>query len=168
MLEAACKPELTSKERAFYLKDSIEYLIDALMSRPLVDNIDLHYIATAQMSAMLMSCKKTFAACKSLCKTLLCLSTMINRSIFNPETAAQLKLADELNKQSSATLYASAKDIFWTKRHFGPLSLNERATAGYATWSFEEAQSVKMAFLESDSSNSLLLPSPTVQTTVPG
>eukprot|EP01034_Spumella_vulgaris_P025126 gene25126-31545_t len=161
MLEAACKPDLTSRDRAAYLKDSIEYLIDALMSRPLVDNIDLHYIATAQMSAMLLSCRKTFAACKSLCKTLLCLSTMINRSMFNPETAAQLKLWDELNKQSSATLFASGKDIFWVKRHFGPVSLNERLTAGYATWSFEDGPNVKPTFLESDSSNNNMLVSPT-------
>jgi len=101
MLEAACRPELSSDDRNFYLKDSVEYLVDALMSRPLVDNVDLHYVASSQMSAMLMSCKKTFAACKSLCKTLLVLCVMLNRSVFNPETAAQLKLADEMIRQTT-------------------------------------------------------------------
>lgn len=144
MLEAACRPELSSDDRNFFLKDSVEYLVDAMMSRSLVDNVDLHYVACAQMSAMLMSCKKTFAACKSLCKTLMVLCVMLNRSLFNPETAAQLKLADEMIRQTTQAMLASSKDVFWVKKHFGAFSLNERLQAGYATWSFEDGPNVKI------------------------
>lgn len=41
----------------------------------------------------------------------------------------------------------------WIKLHFGPIVLNERLAAGYASWSFEECPSVK---IDSDSSYSML------------
>jgi len=38
---------------------------------------------------------------------------------------------------------ASEKQLTWVKLHLGPLSLNEKVSAGYASWSFEETRSVR-------------------------
>jgi hypothetical protein len=153
MLEAACRPELQPVEREDFLTDAVEHLVDALLARPLTDNTDLHYIATAQMSQLLLAVKRTFAAAKSYGKCLFTLSLIINRSLYNPEDV-QEKLSQETVRQVGQALDAGARDVAWVKLHFGPVALNERVTAGYASWSFEDAPSVK---LPQDSSSALLL-----------
>eukprot|EP01032_Pedospumella_encystans_P019548 gene19548-22224_t len=143
MLEAACRPELQPVEKEDFLTDSVEHLIDALKARSLTDNADLHYVATVQMSQLLLAVKRSFAAAKSYAKSLLVLSLLINRSLFNPEDV-QAKLSEEIVRQVGQSLAAGARDVPWVKLHYGPISLNERLTAGYASWSFEDAPSLKI------------------------
>jgi len=143
MLEAACRPELQPVEREDFLTDSVEHLIDALKARSLTDNADLHYVATVQMSQLLLAVKRSFAAAKSYAKSLFVLSLLINRSLFNPEDV-QAKLSEETVRQVGQSLAAGARDVPWVKLHYGPISLNERLTAGYASWSFEDAPSLKV------------------------
>lgn len=152
MLEAACRPELQPVEREAFLTDAVEHLVDALRARTLTDNTDLHYIATAQMSQLLLAVKRSFAAAKSYGKCLFTLSVLINRSLYNPEDV-QAKLSEETVRQVGQALAAGARDVHWVKLHFGPVALNERLTAGYASWSFEDAPCVKLA---QDSSSALL------------
>lgn len=142
MLEAACRPELQPVERDDFLTDAVEHLIDALNARTLTDNTDLHYVATVQMSQLLLAVKRSYAAAKSYAKCLFTLSILINRSLYNPEDV-QEKLSEETVRQVGQSLAAGARDVPWVKLHFGPISLNERLTAGYASWSFEDAPSVK-------------------------
>lgn len=56
-------------------------------------------------------------------------------------------------RQVGQSLAAGARDVPWIKLHFGPIVLNERLAAGYASWSFEDCPSVK---IDSDSSYSML------------
>lgn len=44
MLESACRKDVTAAERDEILRDSVVYLVQALISRPIADNMDLHYI----------------------------------------------------------------------------------------------------------------------------
>lgn len=106
MLEAACKPELKPIEREDYLTDAIEHVIDALNARTLTDNVDLHYVATVQMSQLLLAVKRSFAASKSYAKTLFTLSVIINRSLFNPEDV-QAKLSEETGVYLLSLFYVS-------------------------------------------------------------
>ena len=150
MLEAACKPQLQRIEREVHFTDAVEHVIDALNSRSLTDNTDLHYVASVQMSQLLLAVKRSYAAAKSYAKCIFTLSLIINRSLFNPEDV-QAKLSEETVRQVGQSLAAGAKDVPWVKLHFGPVSLNEKVTAGYASWSFEETENVKLS--ESSSSN---------------
>lgn len=149
MLEAACKPSLESDEREVYLADSVSYLIDALIARPLIENTDLHYIASIQLSQLLLAVKRNFAATKSYSKSIFALSLIINRSTFFPDNMHK-KLFDETSWQIGECLSAGLKDIVWNKLHFGPVSLNEKTTAGYASWSFEEVMSKKVKPFDED------------------
>ncbi|KAJ1427662.1 hypothetical protein B484DRAFT_450245 [Ochromonadaceae sp. CCMP2298] len=142
MLEAACKPHLQPVEREQHLCDAVEHLVEVLQARTLTDNMDLHYVASAQLSQLLLAVKRSFAATKSYAKCLFTLSALINRSLFNPEDV-QAKLSEEILRQVGQALTAGARDVPWVKLHFGPVSLNERVTAGYASWSFEETKSTK-------------------------
>jgi exonuclease VII small subunit len=152
MLEAACLPSLKPIERENFLTDAVEHLIDALNARSMNDNTDLHYVASVQMSQLLLAVKRSFAAAKSYAKCLFTLSIIINRSLYNPEDV-QAKLSEETVRQVGQSLAAGAKDVHWTKVHYGPVRLNEKMTAGYASWSFEEAPNVKVT----DHSSSALL-----------
>jgi exonuclease VII small subunit len=152
MLEAACKPQLLPIERENYLVDAVEHLIDALQARTLNDNTDLHYVATVQMSQLLLAAKRSYTAAKSYAKCLFTLSLIINRSLYNPEDV-QEKLSEETVRNVGQSLAAGARDVPWVKLHFGPVSLNERLTAGYASWSFEDVPRVKIL---QDSSSALL------------
>ena len=44
---------------------------------------------------------------------------------------------------SSHALHSSEKQLSWVKLHLGPVRLNERGVPGYASWSFEEAKSMR-------------------------
>jgi tetratricopeptide (TPR) repeat protein len=150
MLEAACAPSLTMPEREVYLKDAIEYIIDACLSRPLADNMDLHYIATCQLGQVLMAVKRTHAGSKAYGKILFCLSALLNRSIFNI-SVFENKLRDDLYKHSTSGISAALKDTKWIKLHLGPTKLHERASPGYATWSFEDIPSNRHTLIKTDS-----------------
>jgi len=149
MLEAACTPALPSTEREACLHDAVCYMVNALVSRSLTDNTDLHYIAGSQLSQLLLAVKRHAAASKSYAKGVLTLSLLVNRSIFSPGDFHD-KLLSETFWHIGEGLVAGTKDVEWVKLHFGPVSLNERTTAGYASWSFEDAESEKVHRLDDD------------------
>ena len=149
MLEAACTPSLLSAEREACLHDAVSYMVDALVSRSLTDNTDLHYIACSQLSQLLLAVKRYAAASKCYAKGVLALSLLVNRSIFAPGDVHS-KLLSETFWHIGEGLVAGTKDVEWVKLHFGPLSLNERTTAGYASWSFEDAESQRVRSLDDE------------------
>lgn len=149
MLEAACTPALLSAEREACLHDAVSYMVNALVSRSMTDNTDLHYIACSQLSQLLLAVKRHAAASKSYAKGVLALSLLVNRSIFAPGDVHS-KLLSETLWHIGEGLVAGTKDVEWVKLHFGPLSLNERTTAGYASWSFEDAESERVHSLDDD------------------
>jgi hypothetical protein len=144
MLELACQSNtLTVVKKEKYLKDAVEYIIDALVSRPMLQNFDLHYIASLHLSQMLLSSKRHFAAAKAYGKTLLVLSAMLTKAFFNRDVLNLHKLySDESCKHTSQALQATAKATSWCKKHYGPMLLHERVASGYASWSFEDLPSV--------------------------
>lgn len=149
MLEAACTPSLLSAEREACLHDAVSYMVNALVSRALTDNTDLHYIACSQLSQLLLAVKRYAAASKCYAKGVFALSLLVNRSIFAPGDVNS-KLLSETFWHIGEGLVAGTKDVEWVKLHFGPLSLNERTTAGYASWSFEDAESQRVRSLDDD------------------
>ena len=92
---------------------------------------------------MLLAVKRYAAASKCYAKGVLALSLLVNRSIFAPGDVHS-KLLSETFWHIGEGLVAGTKDVEWVKLHFGPLSLNERTTAGYASWSFEDAESQRV------------------------
>ena len=77
MLEAACTPALLSAEREACLHDAVSYMVNALVSRSITDNTDLHYIACSQLSQLLLAVKRHAAASKSYAKGVLALSLLV-------------------------------------------------------------------------------------------
>lgn len=142
MLQAACLPELTPEEREEHLRDAVEFVVDACLARTLPNNMDLHYVSNVQMAQMLAAVKRGNAACKSYAKTLMVLSVLANRAIFN-EIYFEGKLLEDMAKHTSQALFNSNKEIDWVKLHLGPTVLHERVAAGYASWSFEDIASSK-------------------------
>lgn len=147
MLQAACASKLSSEQREDHLKESIEYVIDACHARSLADNMDLHYVAATQMAQMLGAVKRSHAASKAYAKVLMITSVLINRSNFNPEFY-EGKLNDDIHRHSTQAIAVTSKEISWVKLHIGPISLHERAAAGFAAWSFEDLPSRKRAALQ--------------------
>eukprot|EP01038_Epipyxis_sp_PR26KG_P007843 gene7843-10650_t len=154
MLEGACRLDLSADKRLNYLIDAVEYMIDALISRSLVDNMDMHYIATSQMSQILLSVKHSYAATKSYAKTMICLSAMLMRALYNPEVAQQ-RIGDQTNKELSLGLIACSKDIIWIKKHYGPIKLHESLSPGLALWSFEDMPTAAKVFEEKQSNGTI-------------
>jgi len=142
MLAAACNTELHELEREDNMKESITYVIDTLTSRSMEECLDLHYLSMSQLSQILSSVKRNFAAARSYSKTLLTLSAVINRAFYSPESLNP-QLRDECWRHLSQAMNASEKQLTWVKLHLGPLTLNEKVSAGYASWSFEETRSVR-------------------------
>lgn len=157
MLEAACTPSLLSTEREACLHDAVSYMVNALVSRSLTDNTDLHYIACSQLSQLLLAVKRHAAAAKSYAKGVIALSLLVNRSIFAPGDNHS-KLLSETFWHIGEGLVAGTKDVEWVKLHFGPLSLNERTTAGYASWSFEDAESQRVRSLDEEEEDVAIRP----------
>lgn len=50
MLEGVCTPDLGTATKESFLAEAVDYLVGALLARRLDDCMDLHYIASAQMS----------------------------------------------------------------------------------------------------------------------
>jgi hypothetical protein len=142
----ACRSDLTHPEKEDYLKDAIEYIIDACSSRPLTDNIDLHYIATCQLGQILLAVKRTVAASKCYGKILFVLSVLLNRSIFNL-SVKENKLRDDLSRHTTQSIFAAVRETKWIKLHLGPTKLHEKVTPGYAAWSFEDIPSARHSLL---------------------
>jgi hypothetical protein len=142
MLQAACASDITVEEREEYLRDAVQHMVEACASRPLPDNMDLHYVASVQLAQMLAAVKRSHAASKAFAKTLLVLSALANRAVFNP-AFFELKLLDDLNKHSTQAVSAAVREIEWVKLHLGPKVLHERVAAGYASWSFEDLPRAK-------------------------
>lgn len=137
MLEAACKPDLTSTEREEHLRDSVDFLVDAMIARPVGDNLDLHYTANNQLYQTLQSVRRPYAATKACGKAALVLSALLNRAQFSPEHTSKL-FSDEIEKLTSNAILAGCRSVPWVKLHFGPRTLHEKVTAGYASWAFED------------------------------
>lgn len=142
MLQAACTPQNEASEREDHLRDAIEFIIDSSISRPLADNMDLHYIACSQLAQVLMAVKRTHAASKSYAKLLFCLSTLANRSMHNV-TYFEYKFREDLFKHAGSAINTAVKDTTWIKLHLGPQNLHERPAGGYASWSFEDLPTIR-------------------------
>lgn len=147
MLEAAAIPSLDNLQRDKLLEQSVVQLVNALLARSLVDNSELHYIAVSQMSAMLAASKRHYAATKCYGKVLLCLSILSNRLAFLPvsmRNGTQCAVWEELEGQTTQSLLASSKEIEWTKNHLGAIFLTEAVTSGFAYWSYEAHDGMKV------------------------
>jgi hypothetical protein len=70
------------------------------------------------------------------------LTALVNRSNFNSELV-QNKLHGEAWLQCSIAMTCILREVHWIKKHLGALRLHERATGGFAQWSFEDAASRK-------------------------
>lgn len=138
MLGAACNNELTPMEREEQLAESVSFMINACQGRSLADNMDLHYVSMLQFSQMLTAVKRSHASAKAYSKTLLVLTVMIDREVFNFNSNFNYKLSEDLHKHTSSAMQASSKEVEWVKLHLGPTVLHERVVAGYAVWSVED------------------------------
>ncbi len=140
MLQAAAETSLSADSRTALLEDAIAQLVNALLSRSMIDNLDLHYVATAQMAQMLLSSHRDDSAAKWYGRTLLCCSAIGNRVQGAPidlRTDAQIKFWDEGLRISSLAVVSASLQAQWQKLHLGPLLLTEAPTSGYAYWSME-------------------------------
>lgn len=140
MLQAAAEANLQPESREALLEDSIGQLVNALLSRSIIDNLDLHYVGTAQMAGMLMSSKRDNSAAKWFGKTLMCASAIGNRVQGSPVDLRQNiqgKFWEESCKQHSNAMLAASRHAKWVKTHLGPILLTESPTSGYAYWSME-------------------------------
>ncbi len=137
MLEAACTPNMATTDREEHLKDSVHFIVDACVSRPLSDNVDMHYIASSQLAQVMMAVKRTRAASKAYGKLLFILSVLANRWLFSVKYVEK-KIRDDSAKHATSAIYAATKDTQWIKLHIGPSKLHEKVAAGYACWSFED------------------------------
>lgn len=137
MLEAALLPDITLEERNDILEESVLHVVNALHSRSLADNFDLHYMATLQMAQMVMAVKKGYASMKTYAKAVMCLGAMVNRAQFNSDEML-FKLFDESQRMTGQALFASIKESKWTKDHLGHTLIVETGEiVGYANWAFE-------------------------------
>ena len=141
MLIAALDEDLDLSEREEVLKLCVGYLVDASRSRPYDESLELHYICLMNLSQLLLSVKRYNITSKAYGKLMLILSALINRSFFTTDVMHGL-LLDEAIRHASQALVCSSMLIKWSKLHIGPLILNEKVTAGYASWSFEDLKSV--------------------------
>lgn len=145
MLQAACGESLEEQEREACLEDSVRYLVDACLARPLADNLDLHYLGGAQMAQMVAALQRPHATSKAYAKVLMSHAALTNRSLFCPVTAQssgmlEEKLRKDLRRHLSQAALAAVRGAgrVWTKLHLGGTVLQERPAAGYASWSFED------------------------------
>jgi hypothetical protein len=141
MLEAAASSKLSDADREELLEDSIGQLINAILSRSIIDNMDLHYISTAQMSQLLLAAKRDRASAKWFGKCLMVLGAMANRLHFEPSdtrAVTQEKIWGELGRASSQALQGSSRCTTWMKHHLGPVVLTEAPVSGFAYWNFED------------------------------
>jgi hypothetical protein len=137
MLEAACTPNMATTDREDHLKDSVQFIVDACVSRPLADNVDMHYIASSQLAQVMMAVKRTHAASKAYGKLMFMLSVLANRWLFSLKYVEK-KIREDAGKHATSAMYAATKDTQWIKLHVGPSKLHEKVAAGYACWSFED------------------------------
>eukprot|EP01039_Chlorochromonas_danica_P010177 gene10177-11261_t len=145
MLQAACGESLEEQEREACLEDSVRYLVDACLARPLADNLDLHYLGGAQMAQMVAALQRPHATSKAYAKVLMSHAALTNRSLFCPvttQTSGMLeeKLRKDLRRHLSQAALAAVRGAgrVWTKLHLGGTVLQERPAAGYASWAFED------------------------------
>ena len=140
-LQSGMDAGLPAASRLALLTQAFNLLVDALLSRSLIDNLDLHYIATIQMAQVLSSSRCFDSSTMWFTKALMCLTAMCNRIQNTPEAirdACFRKVEIEMGILVERSIIASSKDIKWEKEHLGPLYLTESVTSGYAYWSFEE------------------------------
>lgn len=97
MLQTASQPGLSKDDKLELLQLAVIYLENALRSRSLNENVDLHYVSMIQMSQMLVATRNYVGALAVFCKIFLCLSVTISRAKFSP---AQNSLSVELKKQT--------------------------------------------------------------------
>ena len=102
MLQTASRTGLTHAEKETFLRTAVAYLANALESRSINENIDLHYICMIQMSQMLIATRRYQGAMKVFVKLLLCLSITLVRSAY---CTARNSLPEELKKQVLVRFY---------------------------------------------------------------
>lgn len=140
-LQSGMDPALPAASRLKLLTQAFNLLVDALLSRSIVDNLDLHYIATLTMAQGLMA-SRCFDPCTMwYTKALMCLSSACNRTQHTPKGIKQVcfhKVETEMQMQVEKSIMASSRELRWEKEHLGALYLTESVTSGYAYWSFEE------------------------------
>jgi len=140
MLQAAAEAGLTDSERSALLEDAISQLVNALLSRSMIDNLDLHYVGTAQMAQMLLSSHRDDSAAKWFGRALLCCSAIANRVQGAPQDLradSQVKFWDEGVRLGSAAILSASRQAQWQCNHLGSVLLTEAPTSGYAYWSME-------------------------------
>jgi hypothetical protein len=79
-LQSGMDAALPAKARLTLLTQSFNLLVDSLLSRSIIDNLDLHYIATLTMSQGLYSSRCYDPCTMWYTKSLMCLSSMVNRT----------------------------------------------------------------------------------------
>ena len=110
MLRTATIKNITSEDKLALLSKSVACLENALRSRSLNENIDLHYVSMIQMSQMLVATRNYIGALAVFCKIVLCLSVTITRA---HACTAENTLTHELKKQSALALSCASRLTEW-------------------------------------------------------
>jgi len=140
MLQAAAEAGLAESQRSALLEDAISQLVNALLSRSMIDNLDLHYVGTAQMAQMLLSAHRDDSSAKWFGRALLVCSAIGNRVQGAPielRADSQIKFWDEGVRVGSLAILAASRQAQWQCHHLGPVLLTEAPTSGYAYWKME-------------------------------
>lgn len=119
MLYSGIIDDATIAQRELIFQQSVYYVLEALLARPLFDNQDLHYCTLVQLCQMLMAARKKHVAVLAYGRLLITLSTIVNRSVYSPVNENK-KLTDEIYRQSGHLLYAAASTVQWEQLHAGP------------------------------------------------
>jgi hypothetical protein len=138
MMQTVSMRGLMPEDKIWLLSRSVDFLNDALDSRSLWHNLDLHYIAMVQMCNMLLATRRVSAALKVWVKILLTLSATICRAKYTPGQAVDV-YAHEVSKQISLALHNSQRLSKWIQRHPKPF-LSAPLKTYDCVWGFEEVE----------------------------
>lgn len=119
MLYSGIIEDVPIAQRELIFQQSVYYILEALLARPLFDNQDLHYCTLVQLCQMLMAARKKHIAVLAYGRLLITLSTVVNRSVYSPVNESK-KLLDEIYRQSGNLLYAANSTVEWEQTHAGP------------------------------------------------